>query len=282
VYYWQPRHNWIKYGLIALAIHAAILSLPVSRTVPHVVKDELIDVVLMRQEPAPPPPAGGKIEPKPAPERVAIKGTAPAPRLKEQVPAAPPRPREQGAADAKPLESKALEKKAGAAGAGNALDEETASQVLPAPGPAEGEGVGVAGVNTAGGKVGLGGGTGSGSGGGGTGNGSGGGGSGGGGSGGGGGAGVVQLREPPAFAYFEKPEYPARARRVGKEGKVVVELTIDEKGNVVKVDVKEATDQMFVANSVSAAKRWKFHPYKKDGAPAACRAQLSLPFRMQE
>ena len=42
---------------------------------------------------------------------------------------------------------------------------------------------------------------------------------------------MVQLREPPAFAYYEEPEYPARARRLGKEGKVDLELTIDEKGN---------------------------------------------------
>ncbi len=53
-----------------------------------------------------------------------------------------------------------LEKKAEApgAGAGNVLDEQMASQVVPGPGPAGGEGVGIAGVNTAGGKVGLGGG----------------------------------------------------------------------------------------------------------------------------
>jgi len=278
VYYWQPRHNWIKYVVIALIIHGAVLSLPVSRNVPHVLKDELIDVVLMRQEPAPPPPVVEKLRPKPAPGRVALKETAPAPRVKEQVPAALPKPREQGAGDAKPLEPQPLEKKAGAAGAGNVIDEQTASQVLPAPGPAEGEGVGVAGVNTAGGKVGLGGGgTGTGAGGVGTGTGS-----GGGGLGGGGAGGVVRLREPPAFAYFEKPEYPARARRLGKEGKVVLQVTIDEKGNVVKVDVDEATDQMFVANSVSAAKRWKFHPYKKDGVPVACRAQQPLSFRLQE
>ncbi len=63
---------------------------------------------------------------------------------------------------------------------------------------------------------------------------------------------------------------------------MVLELTIDEKGQVVKVDVVEATDQMFVATSVSAAKRWKFRPHKKDGVPVACKARRGIPFRIQE
>ena len=274
MYYWQFRYNWIKFAVIALAIHGVVLSLPLSRNAPQALKERLIDVVVMRQEAPPAPPSAEKVEPRPAPKRVALKEPAPAPRVKEQM--------SEGARplDAPiPPEPQPLEKKAEApgAGAGNVLDEQIASQVV--PGPAGDEGVGIAGVNTAGGKVGLGGGgtgIGIGSGGVGTGTGS------GGGSGGGGGGGVVQLREPPAFAYYEEPEYPVRARRLGKEGKVALELTIDEKGKVMKVDVIKATDQMFVATSVSAAKRWRFQPYKKDGVPVACRVQLGLPFRIQD
>jgi TonB family protein len=276
VYYWQFRYNWIKFAVIALAIHGVVLSLPLSRNAPQALKERLIDVVVMRQEAPPAPPPAEKVEPRPAPKRVALKETAPAPRVKERMsegarPLDAPIPREP-----QPLEKKA---EAPGAGAGNVLDEQIASQVVPGPGAAGDEGVGIAGVNTAGGKVGLGGGgTGVGIGTGrvGTGTGS------GGGSGGGGGGGVVQLREPPAFAYYEEPEYPVRARRLGKEGKVALELTIDEKGKVVKVDVVEATDQMFVVTSVSAAKRWRFKPAKKDSVPVACRAPVTIPFRMQE
>ncbi|MGA2106561.1 MAG: TonB family protein [Syntrophorhabdales bacterium] len=276
MYYWQFRYNWIKFAVIALAIHGVVLSLPLSRNAPQALKERLIDVVVMRQEAPPAPPPAEKVEPRPAPKRVALKETAPAPRVKERMsegarPLDAPIPREP-----QPLEKKA---EAPGAGAGNVLDEQIASQVVPGPGAAGDEGVGIAGVNTAGGKVGLGGGgTGVGIGTGrvGTGTGS------GGGSGGGGGGGVVQLREPPAFAYYEEPEYTVRARRLGKEGKVALELTIDEKGKVVKVDVVEATDQMFVVTSVSAAKRWRFKPAKKDSVPVACRAPVTIPFRMQE
>ena len=266
LYYWQSKYNWIKFAVIALAIHGVVLSLPLSRNAPQALKERLIDVVVMRQEAPPAPPPAEKVEPRPAPKRVALKERAPAPSAKEQTkPLDAPIPREP-----QPLEKKV---EPAGAGAGNVLDEQIASQVVPGPGPAGDEGVGIAGVNTAGGKVGLGGGgtgIGIGSGGAGTGTGS------------GGGGGVVRLGEPPAFAYYEEPEYPVRARRLGKEGKVVLELTIDEKGKVMKVDVVEATDQMFVATSVSAAKRWRFRPYKKDSVPVACRVQLGLPFRIQE
>ncbi len=261
---WPLRYNWVKYGLIALAIHGAILILPLAHKAPQAVKERLVDVVLMRQEvPASPPPQIVD-RPKPAPKRNAIKEAVP--RVKEPAPAPQP---------VQPAEKKA---EPAAAGAGNVLDEQMASQVLPAPGPDTGEGVGIAGANVAGGKVGLGGGgTGVGIGTGGNGSGT--------GTGKGGGAGpaeLVRLREPPKFAHYEEPEYPLRARRLGKEGKVVLDLTIDEKGAVVKADAIEATDQMFVATSVSAAKRWKFVPHKRDGVPTSCRAQLTLPFRMRD
>jgi protein TonB len=268
VYYWQLRYNWIKFAVIALAIHGVVLSLPLARNAPKALKERLIDVVVMRQETPPAPPAAEKVEPKPAPKRVAPRETAPAPRVKEQTSRA-----------AKPLdapiprEPQPLEKTAEASGAGNVLDEQIASQVV--PGPAGGEGVGIAGVNTAGGKVGLGGGgtgNGTGTGGVGTGTGS------GGGSGSGGGGGVVRLNEPQAFAYYEEPEYPTRARKLGREGKVVLDLTIDERGKVVNVDVVETTDQMFVSTSISAAKRWKFQPYKKDGVPVRCWAPYTIHF----
>ena len=272
--YWHLRHHWIKYAAIAVAIHGVVLSLPLYRSVPQAVKERLVDVEIIRQENPPPPAPREKEETKSA-SRAAIPKEAP-PAVKEAV----PRGREP-AQPPIPPQPQAPEKKTepAGAGAGNVLDEQTAAQAV--PGPAGDEGVGVAGVNTAGGKVGLGGGgTGSGTGAGGTGAGTG---VAAGGGGGGRGSGeVVRLSEPPAFAHYEAPEYPARARRLGREGKVVLELTIDEKGQVVKVDVVEATDQMFVTPSVSAAKRWKFRPNTRNGTPVTCRAQLVLPFLIKD
>ena len=100
--------------------------------------------------------------------------------------------------------------------------------------------------------------------------------------GGGKGAGPMEARfgdpEGPQFAYREKPEYPFAARRLHKEGKVTLMLTIDEKGSLRKVDVVEATDQMFAASAVEAMKRSQFRPAKRDGAAIACQAPFTIHF----
>ena len=252
------EHKWIKYGLAALAIHGAILSLPVSEGVHQAAPQQPIDIVVMRQETPPAQPR--EIErPKPLPRRLAQGEIVP--KVRQPVPPAPQVP-------------KAAEKKEEppSAGAGNALDEQMVSQV--APGPGGGEGVGIAGVNVGGGKVGPGsGGTGEGTGAGGTGIGAG---------TGGGGSGPVEARfgdaNGPQFVYQERPEYPFAAKRLQKEGKVTLVLTIDEKGKLQTVDVVEATDQMFAASAVDAMKRCKFRPARRNGAPVPCRAPYTIRF----
>jgi protein TonB len=156
---------------------------------------------------------------------------------------------------------------------GNVLDEQIVAEA--APGPTGGEGVGIAGVNVGGGMVGAGsGGTGVGTGSGGTGPGS--------GAGGSGPAGPANARfgdaDGPQIVYQEKPEYPFAAKKFGKEGKVSLSLTIDEKGKLQKVEVLDATDQMFAASAVEAMKRSKFRPARRGGAPVACRAPYTIRF----
>ncbi len=248
------EHNWIKYGLAALAIHAAILAMPVSERVRQAAEQRVIDIVVMRQEA---PPAEAE-RPKPLPRR-------PVPReivagISRQVPAQVP---------------KAVEKKEEppSSGAGNVLDEQILSQAE--PGPTGGESVAIAGVNVGGGKVGLGGGgTGMGSGAGGKGTGT--------GSGGEGGSGPVDARfgdaDGPQFIYQERPEYPFVDIRLQKEGKVTVRLTIDEKGKLQKVYLVEATDQAFADSAIKALKRSKFRPARRKGVPVACRAPYTIHF----
>jgi len=153
------------------------------------------------------------------------------------------------------------------------LDEQIVSQTAPDPGG--GEGLGIAGVNIAGGKVGAGsGGTGDGTGAGGKGNGA--------GTGAGRGGGPVDARfgegDGPQIAYQEKPEYPFAAKRLQKEGKVTLALTIDEKGKLQKTAVVEATDPMFAASAVEAMKRSRFRPARRNGVPVACQAPYTIRF----
>jgi protein TonB len=251
------ERNWIKYGLAALAIHAGVLALPVSERVHRTAEQRVIDVQVVRQEAPQPSPLREAKKPKPLTRRLIARQAAP--RLAPQVPPAPV-PKSAERKDEPP-----------SSGRGNVVDEQIVSRAE--PGPAGGEGVAIAGVNAGGGKAGAGsGGTGIGSGAGGKGS----------GAGTGGAGGPVDARfgdaDGPQFIYQERPEYPFEDVRLQREGKVVVRLTIDEKGKLQKVDVVEATDQTFAESAVKALKRSKFRPARRKGVPVACRAPYAIRF----
>ncbi|HHS49234.1 MAG TPA: energy transducer TonB [Desulfurella acetivorans] len=82
----------------------------------------------------------------------------------------------------------------------------------------------------------------------------------------------------PSFLHMETPKYPALARRLGKEGKVVLRLTIDEAGKLLNVEVVEGAGYGFTDAAIRAVKRSTFLPAKKNGKPIASRAILPIKF----
>jgi len=87
--------------------------------------------------------------------------------------------------------------------------------------------------------------------------------------------------DAPGFLYREIPQYPFAARRRGEEGKVVLKLTIDEKGNLLNIEVIESTGSDFTVSAVEAVKRSKFSPAKKNNAPVVCMALLPIRFALK-
>jgi periplasmic protein TonB len=267
----HDRSALIKYAAFALAIHAAVLSIPLSQKLPQVLKEATIDVIVINSEPAPPPMLRfGKSRPAGPP---AGQKSAPLPGKEAAIPGPPKVAEKERKVEPAP------------SGPGNVADERIIAQAVESRGPMENTGVAVAGLNRGGEKVGPGsGGTGTGLGGGGKGSGSGAG--GGGGSGGGGEGGIGNARfgaaDGPQFLHHELPEYPPSARRRGREGKVVIIVTIDEKGKLTNAEVSEATDQVFARSAMEALKRSTFRPARRNGVPIACRAALPVRFALQE
>src|SRR5215469_2019939 len=56
-----------------------------------------------------------------------------------------------------------------------------------------------------------------------------------------------------------EPDYPAGARQRGISGRVVVQVTIDEKGGVILASPMSGPNELREA-AVRAARRWKFSP----------------------
>ncbi len=258
--------GWAKCVAAALAFHAALLSLPLSFSkVSQNGKERLIGVVLVREEtPAAAPFLKAR---KPGTARPpSLQGVRTEPPAAKQTPAPANQAAGQVEKNREPVSN----------GAGNVLDAHIASRV--SPGPPQGGGAAIAGAETAGGKVGTGGGgggNGSGIAGRGTGTGT-----------GSGGGGPVEARfsdaDGPRFVHHEPPEYPPAARRQGREGKVVLMITIDEMGKPIRVDVVEATDRSFARSAMEALKRSTFLPAKRNGVPVVSRATIPVRFIVEQ
>ena len=84
------------------------------------------------------------------------------------------------------------------------------------------------------------------------------------------------------FLHKVVPSYPALARRLEKEGTVLLCVTIDERGRPVEVEVLGKAGFGFDEEAVKAIKDSTFVPARKEGKPLTCKALLPIRFGAQE
>lgn len=82
----------------------------------------------------------------------------------------------------------------------------------------------------------------------------------------------------PSFLHKVVPCYPALAKRLEKEGTVLLRVTIDEQGRPLEIVVLKKAGFGFDEEAVKAVKDSSFVPAKRDGKPLACRALLPIRF----
>jgi len=85
----------------------------------------------------------------------------------------------------------------------------------------------------------------------------------------------------PRFLYRELPEYPLLAKRRRQEGRVVLSLSLSEKGSLTGIEVVEASNAIFIAPSIEAVKRSRFAPATRNGIPVAVTALLPIRFTLK-
>lgn len=86
----------------------------------------------------------------------------------------------------------------------------------------------------------------------------------------------------PSFIHQEKPSYPFVARKLGKEGRVLLRLTIDEKGRLTDIEVIERAGYGFTEAAIEAVKRSVFSPAQRDGRPTTSKALLPVRFVLRD
>jgi protein TonB len=79
------------------------------------------------------------------------------------------------------------------------------------------------------------------------------------------------------------PEYPLRARRLGHEGTVVVELSIDVDGRVAAAAVSRSSGSHLLDRAALAALRaWRYRPAREGGQPVATRVLVRVVYQLRD
>jgi len=82
----------------------------------------------------------------------------------------------------------------------------------------------------------------------------------------------------PAFLKRVVPDYPRMARRLGREGRVLLRLVIDETGRLVHAEVVEKAGFGFDREAMEAVRKSVFLPARRNGVPVKSEALLPVRF----
>lgn len=86
---------------------------------------------------------------------------------------------------------------------------------------------------------------------------------------------------PGRVIHKVNPQYPAAARNAHRQGLVVLRITVAKDGHVKNVRVVEGDPDLARA-ALDAVYRWRYEPYKIDGAPVDVDAEVRMSFSLDQ
>jgi periplasmic protein TonB len=86
----------------------------------------------------------------------------------------------------------------------------------------------------------------------------------------------------PSFLHRVVPSYPVSAKRLEKQGTVLLRVTIDECGRPCQVEVLQKAGFGLDEEAVRAVKESTFVPAKRNGKPLTCKALLPIRFVLKQ
>lgn len=85
----------------------------------------------------------------------------------------------------------------------------------------------------------------------------------------------------PSFSRQVAPVYPAQARRLGREGLVVLKLVIDAEGRLQGVEVVQAASFGFTEAALTAIRQSSYRPALRAGRPVQAQALITIRFTLR-
>jgi TonB family protein len=87
--------------------------------------------------------------------------------------------------------------------------------------------------------------------------------------------------ERPKIIKKVDPIYPEEAKKALVQGVVVLEVTLDEEGNVAKVAVLKSESSLLNQASIDAVKQWKYERFFSKGNPVSVAFPVTITFRLK-
>lgn len=93
--------------------------------------------------------------------------------------------------------------------------------------------------------------------------------------------GISQGKFPPVVSKSRPPIYPAEARQLGQQGRVMVRALVDTQGQVAYAEIKESSGHPLLDQAALATVRsWSFTPGTRNGVPEAMWARIPINYAL--
>jgi periplasmic protein TonB len=91
-----------------------------------------------------------------------------------------------------------------------------------------------------------------------------------------------ELSRLPLYKTRVTPEYPEPMKAAGRQGEVLLAVTIDENGKVVALKVKRSNNALFAKAALAALKKCEFTPGLQNGAPVTTTIDIPIKFMLDD
>ncbi len=93
----------------------------------------------------------------------------------------------------------------------------------------------------------------------------------------------VKVKKPARLVKSARPDYPKEARQQGREGTVVLRVTVGANGDVGNVNIQESSGHPDLDESAAeSVKTWRFDPAKLGDDPISSAVDLPVRFDLEE
>jgi protein TonB len=90
----------------------------------------------------------------------------------------------------------------------------------------------------------------------------------------------VAIENPPEVIKLSPPSYPEIAYRMGLNGKVVVEVTVDQQGKPIQASIVKSSSDIFNDASISAAMKSTYKPAMMSTGPVTAKVYVPFSFKL--